>query len=80
MQENLAQNPIISAPVSSIRPGDTVVIDGIAKTVGRQYIKHCSFMGSSIYGDCRALQGRKVDVMLYPKWFKGKMTGHVRQP
>jgi hypothetical protein len=75
----MVENKIVSVPVSSIRPGDTVVLNGVAKTVNREYIHHCPFMGSSIFGDCRALHGRKVDVMLFPKWFKGKMTGYVRQ-
>lgn len=74
-----ATNPTELISVSRLTPGDTVVIDGVAKTVGRDYIKHCPFMGSSVYGDCRALEGRKVEVMLFPKWQGGRLVGHVRQ-
>jgi hypothetical protein len=73
-------NPTEMISVSQLKPGDTVIIDGIAKTLGREYIKHCSFMGSSVYGDCRALEGRKIEVMLFPKWYKGKIVNYVRQP
>lgn len=72
-------NPTEHVPVSSLNPGDTVLIDGVAKTLGREYINHCPFMGSSVYGDCRARQGREVEVVLFPKWEKGVLAGYVRQ-
>jgi len=72
-------NPTELISVSRVRPGDTVIIDGVAKTLVRAYIKHCPFMGSSIYGDCRARQGRKVEVMLFPVWKRGALVGYARQ-
>ena len=72
-----AHNPIETVPVSSLRPGDTVVIDGIAKTTDRHAIKHCPFMGSSLWGDCRGPH-RTVEVMLFPVWAEGGLQGYAR--
>jgi len=73
-------NRIISAPVSTLKPGDTVQIDGVWKTVCARNLSHCPFMGAAVWGDVRALQGRMIDVVLFPKWDRGELIGHVRQP
>lgn len=75
----LENNPTELAHLDTLKPGDTVIVDGVAKTLGRKYLSHCSFMGTSIYGDCRAPQGRTVPVVLFPKWSKGELVGYVRQ-
>jgi hypothetical protein len=75
----LANNPTELAHLDTLKPGDTVIVDGVAKTLGREYLSHCSFMGTSIYGDCRAQQGCTVPVVLFPKWSKGELVGYVRQ-
>lgn len=36
--------------IDTIRPGDTVKIDGQLKTVGRNNLKYSSFMGRSLFG------------------------------
>lgn len=70
-------NPVVTVPVSSLRPGDTVVLDGVPKTTDRHAIKHCPFMGTSLWGDCRGPH-RTVEVMLFPVWVKGVLQGHAR--
>lgn len=37
--------------ITDIQPGDIVLRDGVAVTVGPKDIKRCPFMGSSIFGD-----------------------------
>lgn len=37
--------------ITDIVPGDTILHDGILKTVCRNNIKYDSFMGTSIFGD-----------------------------
>ncbi len=36
--------------VSELKAGDTVEIDGELKTVSNTYLKHCPFMGYTLYG------------------------------
>lgn len=71
-------NPIEKVPVSSIRHGDTVVIDGVWKTVSRKFLGSCPLMGASIYGDCRAPH-RTIDVVLFPVWSRSGLQGYARQ-
>lgn len=73
-------NPTQRVPVSELRPGDTVLIDGVPTTVGASNLRRCPFMGATLDGDTYATQGRKVDVVLFPKWCKGETVAHVRQP
>lgn len=37
--------------ISTIKHGDTVLIDGVEKTVGKNHIKYDQFMGYSLFGD-----------------------------
>lgn len=43
--------PTEEVHINSIRVGDTVFHDGHFRTVGRNNLKHCGFMGRSIWGD-----------------------------
>lgn len=45
--------------ISTIQPGDTVMHDGKMKTVCRNNIKHDSFIGVTLFGDCYKM-GRKL--------------------
>lgn len=38
--------------ISQISPGDTVIHNGQIKTVCKNNIIYCSFMGTSLWGDC----------------------------
>lgn len=42
---------IIMRHVSEILPGDTVLRDGLFRTVSGNNIKRCGFMGTTIWGD-----------------------------
>lgn len=72
-------NPTQRVPVSELQAGDTVLIEGTPTTVGAAYLGQCPFMGATLYGDTYATQGRKVDVVLFPKWYKGEIVAYVRQ-
>lgn len=37
--------------ISQIRSGDTILHDGEVKTVSGTNIKHCPFMGKTLFGD-----------------------------
>lgn len=66
--------------MDTLRPGDTVMLGGRMHTLSRLNLKRCPFVGATVYGDCRAPQGRMIDVVLFPKWHKGHLVRHVRQP
>jgi len=51
--------------ISQIKVGDTVLHDGVIRTVCKNNINHCSFMGKSIFGDSYKL-GRDKVVLLQP--------------
>ena len=46
--------------ISSIKPGDTVKHEGIIKTVSKNNIKRCSFMGLTLFGDSYQLGYKPV--------------------
>jgi hypothetical protein len=72
-------NPTQRVPVSELQPNDTVLIDGAPTTVGASNLRRCPFMGATLYGNTYATQGRKVDLVLFPKWYKGEIVAYVRQ-
>ena len=43
---------IVKTHVCDIQPGDTILLHGELKTVGKSNIKRDKFMGTSIFGDC----------------------------
>lgn len=71
-------NPTETIPMDDLRPGDTVILDGIPKTTDRHAVKRCPFMGTSLWGDVRGLHGRTVEVMLFPVWAAGGLQGYGR--
>lgn len=48
--------------IDSIFPGDTVVHEGVERTVGRENIKH-GFMGKTLFGDSYRLGRKKVELV-----------------
>ena len=65
--------------ISEIRRGDTVIHDGKAMTVGKKDIRYSYFFGESLFGDSYNLGQKLVEVMLFPKWFRGEIIGYRRQ-
>ena len=49
--------PVVPVHIDDIQPGDTVLIDGEAKTVCRNNIHRSEFMGRSLFG-CNYNGGR----------------------
>ncbi len=41
----------IPTDINNIKAGDTVMIDGQLRTVGKNNIKYGGFMGTSLFGD-----------------------------
>lgn len=41
---------IVDKHISRIKAGDTIMENGVMKTVCRKNIKHCSFMGTTLFG------------------------------
>ena len=58
-------NTIKSIHISMIRSGDTIVHDGVEKTVSGSDIKHDSFMGKTIFGDSYKLGHKLVKVVIF---------------
>jgi len=46
--------------ISTIQVGDTVEHDGYIRTVGKNNLKHCSLMGTSLWGDSYKIGRNKV--------------------
>lgn len=57
----------------AIVKGDTVLIDGVAVTIGHNDIKGNSFSGVTICGRPFIETKRTVSRVLFPKWFKGEI-------
>lgn len=58
---------IKSMHISMIRQGDTIVHDGIMRTVSGTDIKHDPCMGRTIFGDSYALGYKLVKVVTFYK-------------
>ena len=51
--------------IAAIRPGDTVIHDGVEKTVSGTDIKRDGFMGKTVFGDSYRLGRQLVRVVIY---------------
>ena len=67
---------ITEVHISKIEPGDTVIHNGKEKTVGKDDISYCPFMGISLFGDTYRLGTVLVKKVLFPKWYKGEIIGY----
>lgn len=50
----------IQVHITSIKPGDTILHDGVIKTVCPSNIKHDAFMGTTLFGDSYMLGTKLV--------------------
>lgn len=63
------QNPkIVTVNINSIVQGDTVLIDGVLKTVSGNDIKQDKFLGKSIFGSSYFGNGRNIQKACYYNW------------
>lgn len=63
---------IVKTPIRNIRAGDVVRHDGKDRTVGIKDIKHCDFMGVSLFGDTYNLGHKLVDLVVIQRAIPGK--------
>jgi hypothetical protein len=55
---------IVKTHIRNIRAGDVVRHEGKDRTVGIKDIKHCNFMGVSLFGDSYCLGHKMVDLVV----------------
>lgn len=60
---------------SDLNVGDTIEINGKLKTVGCETVKS-GFFGTNVDG----FRSAEVKRVLFPKWYKGVITGYIPQP
>ena len=72
MQLNKFKSEKVSS--SDLNVGDTIEINGQLKTVGRETVKS-GFFGTNVDG----FRVAEVKRVLFPKWYKGKITGWYAQ-
>ena len=65
--------------VSQVRHGDTLMIGGKMQTISGNQIKTNPAYGLSIDGNYFRETGRKVERVLFPKWYKGEIIGYAAQ-
>lgn len=59
-----------------VKANDTIIINGKATTISAKYIKNDPFLGVTINGiNFR----KKIERVLFPKWYKGKIIGYFSQ-
>ena len=58
---------IVEVHIDTIRWGDTVVVDGVEKTVGKRDIKYGGFCGTVLFGDSYVLGRVPVLKVIYRK-------------
>lgn len=59
---------------ADLKNGDTILINGNMKTVGSDTVKS-GFFGTLVDG----VRMNEVQKVLFPKWFKGEITGYSAQ-
>jgi len=59
-----------------VKAGDTIIFDGTEKTVCKNDITYCQFMGKSIFGYNFKSGYEKVKRVVYPIWCKGKIINN----
>jgi hypothetical protein len=74
--KNLNNVIIKKVQASEIKAGDCINIEGVATTVSKSFIKYDPFLGITIYGQ-NFRNG--VELVLFPKYFKGQLIGHFSQ-
>lgn len=56
---------LISVNIKDIKPGDTIFHNGHDRTVCRNNIKSCPFMGVSVFGDSYNAGNKKVTKVIF---------------
>jgi len=63
-----------------IEVGDTVVIEGVPKTVGKNDIRKGGFMGDRLFGINSQFGRVLVKRVLFPRMYRGRPPFYVTQP
>jgi hypothetical protein len=64
----------VSIHPADLNTGDTILINGVMKTVGKNTVK-TGYFGTLVDGE----RLNTVEQVLFPKWFKGEITGYYAQ-
>lgn len=62
----------IDCNIRDIRPGDTVIINGVMKTVCKNNIKRDPFLGVTLFGDCFNMGRTLIKKVIFPVYENGK--------
>ena len=65
--------------IDKIEPKDTIVMSGLAYTVGKKDIRGDSFMGKTIFGNNFRDTNKMVERVLFMNWCEGQFVGYVTQ-
>lgn len=66
--------------ISKIKVGDTVIHEGVERTVSRASMGRDDLLGVTLWGDSYKSGAAPVTRVLYAKFYAGKFVGHVTQP
>ena len=65
--------------ISQIMVGDAVLIEGSMETVGKNHISKNQFFGDQYKGYCYHETGGMLDVVVFPRWYKGKLLNPKKE-
>lgn len=65
--------------ISELKSGDTVLVYGEMHTVSPHHITKSELFGHQYKGYCHRETKGILDVVMFPKFFKGEFVGHVSQ-
>lgn len=65
--------------VSDLKAGDTVLMNGEMETVGANHLTRDELFGYQYKGYCQHETAGYLDVVLFPKYNKGKIVAYVTQ-
>jgi hypothetical protein len=63
---------IINSDIRDIRPGDTVMIHGVMKTVCMKDIKRDPLLGVTLFGDSFNMGRTQIKKVIFPVYANGK--------
>lgn len=61
--------------ISQLKAGDTVIIGEDMQTVSPRHINRSEFFGHQYKGYCHHETQGMIDVVLFPRFFKGDLVG-----
>lgn len=62
----------VDSNISDIRPGDTVIHNGVMRTVCRNNINRDPFLGVTLFGDSYNMGRNKIKKVIFPVYANGK--------